>query len=116
MNLPQHFHDRSILQHEPLCTHIALYEQCESRSQSNMVISDFVKAMQKDDQVRCRNAPRVKPYDASPGDFSMQGMGALGVRRDYPSRQIRGRKQRGRALRGLFPLLLQVIPGEPQGG
>lgn len=55
MNLPATVDDPSLLQHEPLRNHIAMYEDSGARSNSRMVVSSFVKAMQGDGQVGTRN-------------------------------------------------------------
>lgn len=55
MNLPTSIEDPSLLQHEPLCSHITMYEESfGARSGSKKVISSFIRAMQEDVQVRTR--------------------------------------------------------------
>lgn len=57
MNLPQRVDDPSLLDHEPLCSHITVYEYTrgQSRSLAKTSISQFVEEMQKDGQVRTRD-------------------------------------------------------------
>lgn len=55
MNLPVDVADPSLLQHEPLRSHVPMYGEAGSRSGDTSVLSSFVKAMQEDSQVRVRN-------------------------------------------------------------
>ncbi|KAH0827875.1 hypothetical protein J3R83DRAFT_3502 [Lanmaoa asiatica] len=52
MNLPKRVDDPSLLQHEPLCSYVAMFEalEGESRSASKELVSGFVKAMGQDGQ------------------------------------------------------------------
>lgn len=57
MNLPKWVDDPSLLDHEPLRSHITMYELAngQSRLLAKKTISLFVEEMQKDGQVRTRN-------------------------------------------------------------
>ncbi|KAG8213942.1 hypothetical protein J3R82DRAFT_10688 [Butyriboletus roseoflavus] len=50
MNLPESVDDPSLLNHEPLLSHVTLYETAigPGRSEINRVVSSFVEAMQRD--------------------------------------------------------------------
>ena len=81
MNLPQMVEDPSLLEHEPLCTHIAIFECAGGqRSAAKDLVSKFVKEMQKDGQVRTQRVSRVGDLDnPSLGGRGSQEMGMLGI-------------------------------------
>jgi hypothetical protein len=57
MNLPVKVDDSSLLEHEPLRTHVAVFQSTrgQSRSSAKDAISQFVQAMRRDGQVGTRN-------------------------------------------------------------
>lgn len=57
MNLPVSVDDLSLLEHEPLRNHVAIFQftSGQGRSSAKDSVSQFVKAMQQDGQVRTRN-------------------------------------------------------------